>query len=138
MTYCSHAGCLSKGEYCKVPYLVCYDLETDFSTETKTKDTNGKPRLGYVYKSLMNAIAKVREYGNKKYPEGGPDNWTKVEPDEYYHALMRHVAAMCDAKFNPLTKESPIDPESGMPHSWHAAVNLMFIIEREANSLPSK
>ena len=104
------------------------------------KDVRGKPKVGYVMKSLMNAIAKVREYGNNKYPDGGTDNWRSVDMDDYFHALRRHVDSMCDARFNTKSRESVNDTESDMPHAWHAVTNLMFIIElmeQEANSLYS-
>jgi hypothetical protein len=109
----------------------------------QAKDVQGKPKVGYVLKSLMNAIAKVREYGNSKYPDGGVDNWRLVNIDEYYHALRRHVDSMCDAHFNTKSRESTIDAESKMPHAWHAATNVMFIIElleelEATNSLPKK
>ena len=98
-------------------------------TASLAKDVIGKPKVGYVMKSFMNAIALIREYGNKKYPEGGTDNWRIVNKDEYYHALRRHVDSMCDAYFNTRSRETVLDAESGMPHSWHAATNLMFLIE---------
>ena len=31
------------------------------------KDTKDKPRLGYVYRSFLNAVTAVREFGAKKY-----------------------------------------------------------------------
>ena len=107
------------------------------------KDVRGKPKVGYVLKSLINAIAKVREYGNNKYPDGGSDNWRLVDEDHYYHALRRHVDSMCDAHFNTKSRETVIDSESGLPHAWHAACNVMFIIElleesEAAKSLPKK
>ena len=93
------------------------------------KDARGKSPFGYVYKSMMKAIADVRAYGNAKYAEGGDENWRVVPEDEWYHALSRHVACMMDARFNSRTRESEMDNESGLKHAAHAATNLMFIIE---------
>jgi len=93
------------------------------------KDTKDKPRLGYVYRSFLNAVTAVREFGAKKYQN--PNTWRQVPMDDYYHALMRHVSAMMDARFNPESRETLIDAESGIRHAAHAACNLMYIIEEE-------
>ena len=95
--------------------------------EIAYKDIKDKSLEGLVHKSLIDAIAEVREYGSMKY--GGLENWRKVEEDHYYHALMRHVVAMCDARFNSKSKETMLDSESGLSHAAHAACNLMFILE---------
>ena len=127
MTKCSHCGKYYDRRM-KMNKVVFYN---------KAKDVQGKPLVGYVLKSLTDAIARVREYGNNKYPEGGSDNWRLVDTDHYYHALKRHVDAMCDARFNTKSREAVLDPESGLSHASHAATNLMFIIEL-LNSLPDK
>ena len=106
--------------------------------DSTAKDIVGKPLDGLVTKSLIDAIARVREYGINKYPKGGRENWRSVDQDFWYHALMRHVSAMCDAWFNSRSKETLIDAESGLSHAAHAAANLMFIIELMDNSLPNK
>ena len=93
------------------------------------KDTKDKPRLGYVYRSFLNAVMAVREFGAKKYQNH--NTWRQVPMDDYYHALMRHVSAMMDARFNPESRETLIDAESGIRHAAHAACDLMYIIEEE-------
>ena len=86
----------------------------------------GKPRLSLVPRKIIYDIAAVREYGNKKYPEGGPDNWKTVEPERYRDALFRHLLKYLD-------DPSGADPESGLPHLWHLACNVAFLCELEKN-----
>jgi len=62
----------------------------------------------------------VRTYGASKY--GGPDGWMHVEPERYTAALMRHL---CKFLRDPQGK----DEESNLPHLWHMACNIAFLIE---------
>ena len=41
----------------------------------------GKLRLTLVPRAIIRAIAVIRMYGNAKYPDGGPDNWKKVQDE---------------------------------------------------------
>lgn len=88
------------------------------------KADHGKPRLSLVPPEIIRNIAAVREYGNSKYPEGGKDNWKRVEPERYRDALYRHWLAYLD---DPVS----VDEESGLPHLWHAACNMAFLCELE-------
>ena len=80
--------------------------------------------MALVLMGIIWAIAAIREYGNAKYPDGGPDNWKQVEPQRYRDAAFRHFLAYLD---NP----SGNDEESGLPHLWHLACNIAFLIEME-------
>lgn len=86
------------------------------------KADDGKLRLTLVPTELIRAVARIRMYGVEKY--GDPENWRKVEPERYRDALFRHLLAYLD---NP----KRVDPESGLPHLWHAACNIAFLIELE-------
>lgn len=88
----------------------------------------GKPRLSLVPPEIIRDIARVREYGNNKYPEGGPDNWKLVEPERYRDALFRHLLAYLE---DPYSK----DEESDIPHLWHLACNVAFLCELEKEKL---
>lgn len=89
--------------------------------EINGKDDASKPILSRVPPEIIRAIERVREYGCQKYPE---DSWRNVEPQRYWEAALRHmVAAWKDYR--------AVDPESGLPHIWHIACNLAFIIELE-------
>ena len=70
------------------------------------------------------AKAEVREYGNNKYPEGGPDNWKNVEIQRYRDALFRHLLAYLDDPYG-------VDEESGIEHYKHMACNMAFLCEME-------
>ena len=84
----------------------------------------GKPRLSLVPTEIINQIARVREYGINKYPNGGPNNWKKVELDRYRDAAYRHrLAYIADPK--------GVDEESGLPHLAHLACNVAFLCELE-------
>lgn len=92
----------------------------------ENKFDGDKTRLDLVEPSLIEAIGKVRTYGVKKYHE--EQSWRKVEKKRYIAAAMRH--------FEAYRAGETTDSESGMPHLWHCACNLMFLIEmdREQNT----
>ena len=82
----------------------------------------GKPRLSLVPRKIIWAIAKIREYGNKKY--GDPENWKQVEAQRYRDAAYRHFMRYLD-------DPNGVDEESGLPHLWHLACNIAFLCELE-------
>lgn len=85
------------------------------------KADGGKVRPWLVPPSLVVAVAHIREYGCQKY--NAPDNWKQVEPERYWNALYRHLLALLDGERT--------DKESGLPHLWHIACNVAFLIEME-------
>lgn len=92
--------------------------------DQKAKSDAGKPQLSLVPRRIIFDIARVREYGNEKYPEGGIDNWKEVEPERYRDAAFRHFLAYLDDPHG-------VDAESGLPHLWHLACNIAFLCEME-------
>lgn len=93
-----------------------------YNQEAKADD--GKIRPTLVPPSLIEAVARVRMYGNEKYPEGGEDNWKQVEPERYLDAMYRHLLEIVKDK-----DIGSLDPESNLPHLWHIACNVAFLIE---------
>lgn len=93
-------------------------------SDQSAKADAGKLQLTLVPRQIIRDIAAVRMYGNKKYPEGGPENWRQVEVQRYRDALLRHLLAYLD---DPLS----VDEESGLPHRWHMECNMAFIAELE-------
>lgn len=84
------------------------------------KADDGKAKLTLVPRDIIYAIARVREYGTKKYHD--PNNWKKVEPERYKDAMFRHMLAYLDDPYG-------FDEESGLPHLWHLACNVAFLCE---------
>ena len=91
----------------------------------------GKPQVSLVPSQIVYDIARIREYGNKKYPEGGKDNWKRVEVERYRDAAYRHLLAYIDDPHG-------VDEESGMPHLWHLACNVAFLCELEKDKFGEK
>ena len=91
-------------------------------TDQTAKADAGKLQLTLVPRKIIRDIARIREYGNRKY--GDPDNWKTVEPERYRDAAYRHLLAYLD---NP----SGVDEESGLKHLWHLACNIAFLCEME-------
>ena len=87
----------------------------------EAKADAGKIRPTLVPVSMIYAIAEIREYGCKKYHD--PDNWKRVEPQRYRDAAYRHWLAYLAGE--------QLDPESGLPHLWHLATNIAFLVEME-------
>lgn len=88
------------------------------------KADGGKPKLSLVPTEIIKDIARIREYGCNKYPEGGPNNWKLVEPERYRDAMFRHLLAYIE-------DPEGLDEESGFPHLWHLATNCAFLCELE-------
>lgn len=86
------------------------------------KADQGKPDYTLVPPQVLDAIEAVREYGVKKYSD--PENWKTVEPERYWKAILRHTRAAWDDPHK-------LDEESGLPHLWHIACNLAFLIALE-------
>jgi len=88
----------------------------------RLKETDGKLNLTLVPRKIILAIAKVREYGNKKYGTANPDNWKANPRQQYNEAAFRHFIDYLD-------DNESLDPESGLPHLHHLACNIAFLIE---------
>lgn len=94
-------------------------------TTVGVKADQGKPRLGLVLVEVPHAFEKLGTllgFGADKYAVG---NWDKVPEGEmrYLDALMRHLTQH--------HKGEKVDPESGELHLAHAAVNIMFLLDKE-------
>lgn len=88
--------------------------------EEEPKSDKGKPRPSLVPPALIRGVDAIREYGCEKYHD--PENWRNVEAQRYWDAALRHtLAAWNDWK--------AVDEESGMPHIWHLACNLAFLMQ---------
>ena len=103
----------------KGPYAV------SFECETVAKADSGKTRLTLVPRKILFDIARVREYGNKKY--GSSENWKQVEIERYRDAAFRHFLAYLD-------EPEGLDEESGLPHLSHLACNIAFLCEMEGDN----
>lgn len=88
------------------------------------KNDNGKPQLHLVPTEIINCIARVREFGNKKYKD--TNSWKKVEKERYIDAMFRHLLKYID-------DNTSVDEESNLPHLWHLACNVAFLCEIEKN-----
>lgn len=102
---------------------ICKTCTDHDKWEQCAKADAGKPQLTLVPPQIIWDIAKIREYGNKKY--GDPNNWKTVEIERYRDAAFRHFL---------LYIEDPdsVDEESGLKHLWHLACNIAFLCDMEA------
>ena len=95
-------------------------------SKQEAKADAGKPQLTLVPRAILPAIARVREYGCKKY--GDPDNWKRVEIERYRDAAFRHFMAYLDDPYG-------VDEESGLPHLAHLACNISFLCEMQKDEV---
>lgn len=77
-----------------------------------------KADLSQVSYELVNAVAQVRMFGEKKYSR---DNWKKG------FKITRSLAAALRHIFLFLAGQT-LDTESGLPHPWHAVCCLEHVI----------
>jgi hypothetical protein len=86
------------------------------------KLNDGKPRLGLVSPLFTEPVARVLEFGARKYKL-----WSWVDGYKYseiYDATQRHLTAWWMGE--------TLDSESGLHHLAHAACNLMFLLHWNA------
>lgn len=87
--------------------------------ESGVKHDAGKIQLGLISTRFLRGLGQVLTFGAKKY---AAHNWRKgMVTSRYYDALQRHLLAWNDGE--------DLDPESQLPHLYHAACCLMFLAE---------
>lgn len=89
------------------------------------KHDGGKLRLDLVPAEIIEAVGAVRTYGVEKY--GEEYSYRKVEVKRYRSALMRHITKW-------LKEPHGIDEDSGLPHLYHVACNVAFLLELDKES----
>lgn len=113
-------GCEGKGEILRNIEDIEREEAWESMNKQEAKADAGKPRLSLVPTQIIYDIARVREYGDKKY--GSTDNWKTVEKQRYVDAMYRHFLCFVE---DPLS----VDEESGLPHLWHLECNAAFLSE---------
>ena len=91
------------------------------SVGTGKRYDNDKLKIDLCPTSLIYAVSKVLEYGEKKYERNnwrGGMEWTKV-----WNCLQRHSLKWIDGE--------DIDDESKLSHLYHMAANIAMLIEYE-------
>ena len=82
------------------------------------KHDSGKLRFDLIPTQAEEALASVLTFGADKYEDR---NWEKgLKWSRVYGAARRHM--------NEYWKGNDADPESGMPHLWHALCCLAFLV----------
>lgn len=91
------------------------------------KDTKGKLKLNLVPRKALKSVARVREFGNNKYPSKTGFEFLKhVKSDDLVEAAWRHILEHLEGRLE--------DPESGELHLAHAATSLLMAIEIQENT----
>lgn len=85
------------------------------------KNDKGKTRLDLVPTTIIEAIGEVMTDALRIYTEG---SWRYVEKWRFRAAAFRHwLKYMRDPRM--------LDDDSGLPHLYHVATNIAFLIELE-------
>lgn len=104
----------------KKPSYSHVEDEIAYLIHDQPKDTRGKYIPHLVCASLTRAIARVREYGVRKYK--GEDGWKQQTALDYLDAIGRHYD---ECRNNPISR----DTESGLLHVAQIATNAMFVLQ---------
>jgi hypothetical protein len=90
----------------------------------------GKPPLTSVPTGIVEAIARVRQYGleSGKYPR---ESWKGLTSDD---DLMNIADAAYRHFIEYIRNPESMDEDSGLPHLWHAACNIAFLIDNQQTS----
>lgn len=102
------------------PKISLKQYQTLSETQTKQgiKHDSGKPDLSYISLTLMEEVAKVREFGAKKYSR---NNWVLgFQYTRSIAAALRHIMA-----FN---SGEDYDQESNLSHIAHAVCCLEHLL----------
>ena len=80
-----------------------------------------KPRYLTVPRSMLDAYLLATEHGDAKY---GAGTWLRVPPDDLLQAAERHLRLAAE-------DDCAADPESGLPHLYHALASIAMVIEQQ-------
>lgn len=81
------------------------------------KNDEGKPEFDRLSFEVLGKLNEVHKYGDQKYEEG---NWKKgLHAKRLINATFRHLSAYLRGERR--------DPESGLLHTAHAAVNCHML-----------
>ncbi len=90
-----------------------------------TKHDAGKPAFHLLPSEALEEIAKVLDFGSRKYNDW---NWAQgFKWGRLYGATLRHIYAH-------LRGESK-DPETGLSHLAHAGANILFLLYHELHGV---
>ena len=99
-------------------------LYEDKKLEGVKLDTE-KQRMDLVPPEALFALSEVLTYGQAKY---GDRNWELgMGWGRVFAATMRHLWKWWMGEAN--------DPESGLPHTWHALANVAFLVTYEKRGI---
>lgn len=87
--------------------------------EAGVKADAGKPPLDLIPWDAVLGAAQVFGFGATKY---APYNWRGLSKSRLFAAAFRHLIAYWTGEDN--------DPETGMPHTWHALCCVMMLASR--------
>lgn len=105
--------------------LVVNHMDVKPKSEGGIKHDQGKPGLHLLPVECLEEIAKVLDFGSKKYDSW---NWSKgFRWSRLYGSTLRHL-------FAHMRGESK-DPETGLSHLSHAGCNILFLIYHELYEL---
>lgn len=96
-------------------------IERAQETLGATKHDSGteKPSMGLLPQAALREVAKVMDFGAKKYTK---HNWRNgFDHSRLYDAILRHVGAYIDGE--------DLDPETGLSHIAHATCGCLFLME---------
>lgn len=78
---------------------------------------NEKPPMALLDPEFLEGVAKVLGFGANKY---AANNWRNgIATSRLISAAYRHLGA--------INKGEDVDPESGLPHSYHLGCCVMFL-----------
>ena len=78
-----------------------------------------KPPMGLIPQASLKEVAKVLEFGAKKYAR---HNWRLgMDYSRLYDAAYRHIGAFIEGE--------DTDPETGLSHIAHATCCMLFLLE---------
>ena len=75
--------------------MIISAVKESMQNKQQAKADAGKPKLTLVPRKILFDIARVREYGNRKY--GSSENWKQVEPERSGLPHLWHLA--CNIAF---------------------------------------
>ncbi len=98
-------------------------MEQNTISNVGVKHDQGKLEYHLLSRDATDGLVQILMFGKIKYNEW---NWASgLKYSRVYDALMRHMKDWFAGE--------ELDPESGMPHVWHAMCNAMFLSHYVSN-----